>query len=573
MERAETHRLAGLWQQNATADPDLVAELAALLAAGDEEGLNDRFYRTLAFGTGGLRGEIGAGPNRMNLYTVGQATQGLAGWLLASGGVKKVAIAHDSRIKSQLFARHAARVLAANGIEAWLYSRLMPTPALSFAVRQLGCGAGVCITASHNPAAYNGYKVYGADGCQITTETAALIQAGINRTDVFAGVKADDFDAAMQAGDIRWIPETVADAFCEAVLALRVNTGQAAAPLRIVYTPLHGAGLECVTRVLDEAGYSDVTVVPQQQQPDGNFPTCPYPNPEMPQAMELGLALAKEKGADLLLATDPDCDRVGVGVRHAGRYTLLDGNQVGVLLLDYVCAARRQSGSLPDNPVAVKTIVTTDMAEAVAKAYGVQLRNVLTGFKFIGEQIGLLEQAGEAGRYVFGFEESCGYLSGTHVRDKDAVNACLLLADMAAWYKSRGMTLVDAMEALYQTHGYYAQGLDSFTFPGQQGFVQMQQTMKQLRAAPLAAIAGVPVATSTDYQWDGPGPGPTGLPASDVLQYRLRDNTLVTVRPSGTEPKLKVYVSASREGEAAANEWLAACRQWMRERLLPDETD
>ena len=536
---------------------DLAEELRSI--AGDPEAVSDRFYRDLAFGTGGLRGVIGAGTNRMNIYTVRKATQGLADYLNSTDLPKKVAIAHDSRHKGDLFARETARVLAANGITACLYPRLEPTPALSWAVRYLGCGAGVCVTASHNPAKYNGYKVYGADGCQITLEAAEKILAAIEAVDIFAGVKLADYDAALAAGTIQMIDEKCLDDFVDAVYAQRVGDGAGTADLKLVYTPLNGSGLECVRKLLGKLGVTHMTVVPEQEAPDGDFPTCPYPNPEIREAMEKGLELCDKVHPDLLLGTDPDCDRCGTAVPDGkGGYRLITGNEMGIILLDYICRTRKALGTMPADPVAVTTIVSTDMATPVAKKYGVELRRTLTGFKFIGEQIGLLEAEGRADRYIFGFEESYGYLSGAHVRDKDAVNATLLVCEAAAWYAKQGMTLLDAIEALYKEFGYYRNALCSFTFEGESGMHTMQQLMARLRTDAPAEIAGYKVEEAVDYNIPG---GYNGLPMADVLEYRLAGGHKFMVRPSGTEPKIKVYLSAVGDSEAAAdavNEKLAA---------------
>ena len=536
---------------------DLAEELRSI--AGDPEAVSDRFYRDLAFGTGGLRGVIGAGTNRMNIYTVRKATQGLADYLNSTDLPKKVAIAHDSRHKGDLFARETARVLAANGITACLYPRLEPTPALSWAVRYLGCGAGICVTASHNPAKYNGYKVYGADGCQITLEAAEKILAAIEAVDIFAGVKLADYDAALADGTIQMIDEKCLDDFVDAVYAQRVGDGAGTADLKLVYTPLNGSGLECVRKLLGKLGVTHMTVVPEQEAPDGDFPTCPYPNPEIREAMEKGLELCDKVHPDLLLGTDPDCDRCGTAVPDGkGGYRLITGNEMGIILLDYICRTRKALGTMPADPVAVTTIVSTDMATPVAKKYGVELRRTLTGFKFIGEQIGLLEAEGRADRYIFGFEESYGYLSGAHVRDKDAVNATLLVCEAAAWYAKQGMTLLDAIEALYKEFGYYRNALCSFTFEGESGMHTMQQLMARLRTDAPAEIAGYKVEEAVDYNIPG---GYNGLPMADVLEYRLAGGHKFMVRPSGTEPKIKVYLSAVGDSEAAAdavNEKLAA---------------
>ena len=533
-----------LWLRRAGEDGDLTAELSAV--KDDPAAVSDRFYRDLAFGTGGLRGVIGAGTNRMNIYTVRRATQGLADYLNAADLPKTVAIAHDSRIKGDLFARETARVLAANGITAWLYPRLEPTPALSWAVRYLGCGAGVCVTASHNPAPYNGYKVYGPDGCQITPEAAEKILAAIERVDCFDGVGLADFDAACSAGQIRYIPDECLDAFVDAVLALR--PGNDVSKLKLVYTPLNGSGLECIKKLLEKMGVRELTVVPEQEAPDGNFPTCPYPNPEIREAMEAGLRLCDTVKPDLLLGTDPDCDRMGAAAPDGkGGYRLITGNEMGLLLFDYLCRTRRERGTMPEAPVAVTTIVSTDMAGPVAAEYGVELRRTLTGFKYIGEQIGLLEAGGEKERYIFGFEESYGYLSGAHVRDKDAVNAVMLACECAAWYAGQGMTLLDAINALYNKYGFYRNGLLSQAFEGQDGMAAMNRLMQSLRTEPPAEIAGGRVTGMTDYL-----SGDTGLPPSDVLEFRLERQGKVIVRPSGTEPKLKLYLSVRGTGEEDA---------------------
>ncbi len=533
-----------LWLDRAGEDPDLIAELREV--QHDVKAVSDRFYRHLAFGTGGLRGVLGAGTNRMNLYTVRRATQGLADYLNATDLPKSVAIAHDSRVKGDLFAREAARVLAANGITAHLYPRLEPTPALSWAVRYLRCGAGICVTASHNPSQYNGYKVYGADGCQITPEAAEKVLAAMEKTDCFDGVKLADYDAAAAEGKIKIIPDECLDAFVDAVLALR--PGNDVSKLKLVYTPLNGSGLECVKKLLAKMGVTELTVVPSQEAPDGHFPTCPYPNPEIREAMEEGLRLCDEVKPDLLIGTDPDCDRMGAAVPDGkGGYRLITGNEMGVLLLDYLCRTRIARNTMPQGPVAVTTIVSTDMATPVAQSYGVELRRTLTGFKYIGEQIGLLEEEGHPERYLFGFEESYGYLSGAHVRDKDAVNAVMLACECAAWYAGQGMTLLDAMNALYEKFGFYRNGLLSRAFEGQDGMAAMDALMKSLRTAPPAEIGGWKVTGMTDYLGSD-----TGLIPSDVLEFRLEDAGKVIVRPSGTEPKLKLYLSVRGSGEEDA---------------------
>jgi phosphoglucomutase len=535
------------WLKLAVDDPDLTAELHGLQETGDHAGIEDRFYRELEFGTGGLRGVIGAGSNRMNVYTVRRATQGLANYLNGTSLPKRVAISYDSRIKSSLFAHEAARVLAANGITAHIYPRLEPTPALSWAVRYLGCGAGICVTASHNPSKYNGYKVYGPDGCQITLDMAAQILAAIDQVDCFADVRLADYNAALAAGSIQAIPDQCLNDFVDAVYALRPGKGDL--DLKLVYTPLNGTGLECVKKILAKLGVRDVTVVPEQEKPDGNFPTCPYPNPEIREAMQKGLELCDKVHPDLLLGTDPDCDRMGTAVPDGrGSYRLISGNEMGVLLLDYICKMRIAQGTMPKAPVAVTTIVSTDMATPVAKKYGVELRRTLTGFKFIGEQIGLLEKDGQANRYIFGFEESYGYLSGGHVRDKDAVNATMLACEAAAYYRRQGKTLLDAVNDLYAEFGFYRNALHSFAFEGETGMHTMQALMAKLRAEPPRELGGLAVESSVDYQAEG-----TGLPKADVLEYRLAGGAKCMVRPSGTEPKIKVYLSAVAGSEAAAD--------------------
>ena len=544
-----------LWKEKAVDDPDLTAELSALT---EEKEIFERFYRDLEFGTGGLRGVIGAGTNRMNIYVIRRATQGLCNYLKSTDLPQSIAIGYDSRIKSDLFAREAARVIAANGLTAFIYPRLEPTPALSWAVRYLGCGAGVCVTASHNPAKYNGYKVYGSDGCQITLDVAAAVLKEISALDMFDGVKLITEEEGRAAGRIITIGESCLEAFLDAVQQRSLSNGEKL-DLKVVYTPLNGAGLECVKKILTRIGITDVTVVPEQEHPDGHFPTCPYPNPEIREAMEAGLALCRKVKPDLLLGTDPDCDRMGVAVPEGDDYRLITGNEMGVLLLDYICRKRLETNTMPERPVAVTTIVSTDMADAVAADYGVELRRVLTGFKFIGEQIALLEEAGELDRYIFGFEESYGYLSGGHVRDKDAVNASMLCCEMTAWYKAKGQTLAQAMDALYEKYGFYRNDLASFTFEGAEGMQKMASIMENLRSNPPKMLDGKGVKKVVDYQV-----GVDGLPKSNVLEFQT-DSAKVLVRPSGTEPKVKVYLSArdSNMDDAAK----------MNQRILAELTD
>ena len=530
---------------------DLRAELAAM----DEAKIEDAFYRDLAFGTGGLRGVIGAGTNRINIFTVAKATQGLANYINENFPENlSVAIAYDSRIKSDLFSKTAASVLAANGIKAHIYPQLMPTPCLSFAVRELKCSAGIVITASHNPSKYNGYKVYGPDGCQITTEAAAAILAEIKKVDIFDDVKNTDFDSAMGEGLISYIDESVYTAFTEKVKEQSVLFGdEIDRNVAIVYTPLNGTGLKPVTRALSESGFTNITVVEEQREPDGNFPTCPYPNPEIREAMELGLQYCAKTGADLLLATDPDADRCGIAVRDGDGYRLITGNEVGLLLLDYICSQRIKHGKMPENPVFVKTIVTMDLAERIADHYGVKTVNVLTGFKFIGEVIGRLEAEGRESDYICGFEESYGYLTGTYVRDKDAVNAAFMICELFAFYKTRGISLLEKLNELYDTYGYCMNTLHSYQFEGASGMVKMQNIMKTFHNEYNEgdSIGGLDIQTVLDYS-----KGLDGLPKSDVIKYLLKGGSSVVVRPSGTEPKLKTYISvtAGDPEEAGAQE-------------------
>ena len=531
------------WLKYAVEDKDLIEELKEMQEDGAKQ--EDAFYRNLEFGTGGLRGVIGAGTNRMNIYTVAKASQGLAEYVKNHGGQKKgIAVSYDSRIKSDVFARVAAQVFAGNGIQVYIYDELMPTPCLSFAVRRLGCEAGIMVTASHNPSKYNGYKVYGSDGCQITTEAAAAILDEIEAVDIFEGILKMNFDEAVDCGRIRWISSEVTADFVDCVKKQSVlgALDQVDKDVAIVYSPLNGTGLKPVLRTLGESGFTNITVVKEQEAPDGHFPTCPYPNPEIREAMALGIEYAKERDADLLLATDPDCDRVGIAVKdEQGNHVLLSGNETGMLLLDYICSRRRANGTMPEHPVMIKTIVTIDMAERIAAHYGVETKNVLTGFKFIGEQIGLLEEKGQESSYIFGFEESYGYLSGSYVRDKDGVNAALLICEMFAYYKAQGISLWQKLKELYQTYGYCLNTLHSFTFEGAAGFLRMKEIMASLRQG-IDMIGGKRVLECLDYSR-----GLDGLPKSDVLKFMLEDYCSVVIRPSGTEPKMKVYLSVSAE--------------------------
>ena len=552
------------WKKYATLDSDIQKELDEI--AGDEAAIFDRFRCDLTFGTGGLRGVIGAGTNRMNIYTVGRATQGLANSLNNANKTKKklsVAIAHDSRIKGELFTKRAASILAANGITVFVYSELAPTPALSFAVRYYGCDAGICITASHNPAIYNGYKVYGDDGCQIGPTIADSILEEIGKTDIFDGVKTVDYDEALKSGLIVPIGDEVFNAFIAEVKkeSLLDESAVEGEKLNIVYTPLNGAGRRCVTEILCNDKKYNVSIVKEQEMPDGNFPTCPYPNPENPDALTLALKLCAETNADLMIATDPDCDRCRVAVKDGkGGYEALSGNQMGILLIDYIARRKKELGTFPKNPVAVTTIVSTVMADSVAESYGIELRRVLTGFKYIGEQIALLENEGRTDDYLFGFEESCGYLSGGYVRDKDGVNGAMLAAEMALYYKKKGMTLLDVFDGLCKKHGYYKEGLMNFSYEGADGAVKMKEIISSLRACPPKSFAGSTVIKVIDYHKEGLKDGEfnpdTGLPDSDVLEFRTENGNKVIVRPSGTEPKIKAYLSACGKTEAESAEIL-----------------
>ena len=536
-----------LWVEKATADPDVVSELKAM--NGDEVKIEDAFYRNLAFGTGGLRGTIGAGTNRMNVHTVAKATQGLANYLNKNFTEPSVSIGYDSRIKSDVFAKVAAGVFAANGVKVNIWPELLPVPTVSFATRYLGTSAGVMVTASHNPSKYNGYKVYGFDGCQMTTEAAAQVLTEIEKLDIFGDVKTMKFEDGFHSGIITYISDDVLTAFIEEVKRQSCLGGyQVDKNAAIVYSPLNGTGLKPVTRTLREMGYTNITVVKEQEKPDGNFPTCPYPNPEIREAMELGIEYAKRCRADLLLATDPDCDRVGIAVQNAqGEYVLLSGNETGMLLLDYICSRRIANGTMPADPVMVKTIVTMDLVERIASHYGVRTVNVLTGFKFIGEQIGLLEKQGKADSYIFGFEESYGYLSGSYVRDKDAVDGAFLICEMFAYYAALGISLLDKLNELYQTYGYCLNTLHSYEFDGSAGFAKMQDIMKAFRGE-ISQFGGRKIVKLLDY-----APGLNGLPKSDVLKFLLEGNCSVVVRPSGTEPKLKTYISVTAQSMDAAH--------------------
>ncbi|MBP5606280.1 MAG: phospho-sugar mutase [Ruminiclostridium sp.] len=556
----DINALYKLWVEKAVKDPDLIKELKSV--GGQEEEINDRFYRELEFGTGGLRGVIGAGTNRMNWYTVSKATQGLASYIMKlkpEGG--SVAVSYDSRIKSEYFAHSVAEVLSANGIRVYIYKELMPTPMLSWAVRYYKCDAGVMVTASHNPAKYNGYKVYGPDGCQLTIDAADAVLTEMNKTDVFSDIKSIPFDEGMKDGMISYIDDKCIDDYMAEVHKQAVHPDICASSgLMVVYTPLNGTGNKPVRRILKEIGIKDVIVVPEQENPDGNFTTCPYPNPEFKEALQKGLELCRKEKPDLLLATDPDCDRVGIAVPDGDDYALFTGNEVGALLLEYIARERKALGTLPANPIAVKTIVTTDITRSIAKKYGIEIIEVLTGFKFIGEQIGLLENKGETDRYIFGFEESYGYLAGGYVRDKDAVVASMLICEMAAFYRSKGISLIEARKKMYEEYGSYCNKLDNFAFEGESGMVKMQQIMDSIRKDVPKDIAGTKVTAYADYEASEKTDIDSGektkidLPKSNVITLYLADGASLVIRPSGTEPKIKIYYTTIGKTNAEAAE-------------------
>ena len=525
------------WMETDLEDAALKAELESI--EGNDEEIKDRFAVALKFGTAGLRGVLGAGTNRMNIYVVRQATQGLANWVKTQGGNQLVAVSYDSRINSDVFAKETAKVLAANGIKVRIYDALMPVPALSFATRYYEANAGVMVTASHNPAKYNGYKAYGPDGCQMTDDAANIVYAEIQQTDILEGAKIMSFEEGMAAGLIEYVGDDCKEALYDAIKARSVRPGLCkTAGLKLVYSPLNGSGLVPVMRILNDIGIDDITIVPEQKYPDGNFPTCPYPNPEIFEALRLGLELAEKEGADLMLATDPDADRVGIAMKCPdGTYELVSGNEVGALLLDYICAGRIEKGTMPEKAVAVKSLVSTPLADAIAAHYGVEMRNVLTGFKWIGDQIAKLEAAGEVDRFIFGFEESYGYLAGPYVRDKDAIIGSMLICEMAAYYRSIGSSLKQRMEEIYAQYGRYLNKTDSYEFPGLSGMDKMAGIMNDLRQNPLTAIGEYKVVKVIDYK----KPEETGLPAADVLVFKLEGGAEAIVRPSGTEPKIKTY--------------------------------
>lgn len=560
--------VAQRWQELCT-EEDLSAELAELMSPGNEDKLSDAFYRDLEFGTAGLRGVIGVGTNRMNVYVVAQATQGLANYLNAHYEHPSVAIARDSRNKGDDFQKAAAGVLAANGIHVFVYPRIEPVPTLSFAVRHLHTSAGIALTASHNPAIYNGYKAYDDSGCQIASEAADEISASIANVDIFTGVKRMDFDEALEKGLVEWTPDEVIDAFIDAVYAQSVPGFKAPEGFKVVYTPLNGTGMECVGKILERIGVKDVSVVPEQANPDGNFPTCTYPNPEFREALDLGLKLCDEVKPDLLLATDPDADRMGTAIPHDGEYKLLSGNEMGILLMDWLATMKREAGEDVSRKVAVSTIVSSSMPDALALDHGFEMRRVLTGFKYIGGQIDLLKEAGEDDRYLMGFEESYGYLIGTHARDKDAIVASMLAVEMAAYYAEKGMDLYEAMDALYQKYGYYLNGVVNVSFPGESGAGKMASLMDGLQATQPTELAGYAVEGYTNYNAGVAMPVVGGLqkdpaqvlPPANVLEFRLAEGNKIIVRPSGTEPKIKAYLfskGATRDESDAIQAKLAA---------------
>ena len=555
---SDISKLYDLWCEKADKDADLIAELESI--KGNEAEINDRFYRSLEFGTGGLRGVIGAGTNRMNIYTVNQATQGLADYLKENFENPSVAIAHDSRIKSDLFAKSAASVLAANGIKVYIYKELVPTPMLSFAVRRLECSSGIVITASHNPAKYNGFKCYDPRGFQMTDEGAKKTYEYIQKVDVFEDVKVIDFDEAVANKSIEYIEDWLIEEFFTCVEEQRVDKDACVdSDLKIIYTPLNGTGNKPVRAILQRMGLSNVRVVPEQENPDGNFPTCPYPNPEIRQAFECALKMAEEESVDLLLATDPDCDRVGIAVKTADDYRLMTGNEVGAMLTEYILSTRKNDGTLPENPIVVKTIVTSELIRSIADKYNTETADLLTGFKYIGELITQLEEKGEAERYVLGMEESYGYLAGTYARDKDGVVAAMLITEMAAHYKKLGKTLAEVMDEIYKEHGIYLNTLLNFAFEGAEGMATMSKMMDSLRQNPPASIAGLDVVKVSDYKTSIATDTKNGttneidLPKSNVLSYALDNACSAIVRPSGTEPKIKIYITAHADSFDEAN--------------------
>lgn len=561
-----------IWKNNATADADLIAELNSI--ADKPEEISDRFYAELEFGTAGLRGVIGAGTNRMNVYIVSKASQALAGYVNSVNDKPSVAIAYDSRIKSDLFAKTAASVLAANGVKVYIYKELMPTPMLSFAVRRLKCDAGIVITASHNPAKYNGYKAYGSDGCQMPPDAAKYIMSLMSKIDCFNDIKTIDFEKAVSDGIIEFIEDWLIEEYLDEVEKQSVRDKNVdLSSLKIIYTPLHGTGNKPVRAILKRIGVNDVTIVKEQELPDGNFPTAPYPNPEIKQPFELALDLAKQNGADLLLATDPDADRVGIAVKDGNEYTLVSGNDVGALLLNYILEMRIKNGTLPKNPIAIKTIVTTEVCQKIADDYDCQLINVLTGFKFIGEQIALLEEKNEENRYILGYEESYGYLPGSYVRDKDAVVASMLICEMAAYYKQKGLSLLDQLDLIFKKYGYFLNSQKSFAFEGQSGMETMKKIMDNLHNNPPTKIADSDIIIIEDYEksiktdFTNGNSSVITLPKSNVVAFTLNDGCKVIFRPSGTEPKIKIYICAYDSDKKVATEKLSQLENTVAELL------
>lgn len=562
------------WLEKANGDVDLIEELQGI--KGNDDEILDRFYRSLEFGTAGLRGVIGAGTNRMNIYTVGRATQGLADFLNKNYENPSVAIGYDSRIKSEYFSKEAAGVLAANGIKVYIYDELEPTPCLSFAIRHFHTSSGIILTASHNPAKYNGYKCYNPKGYQMTDEEAGETYDFIQKVDYFTGIKKMDFDEGVKAGIIEYIGQDIIDLFLDEVQKQCINPEIVkAAQLKVIYTPLNGTGNKPVRQILDRIGVKQVYVVPEQEYPDGNFPTCPFPNPEIKQVFELGLEMNKSIGADLLLATDPDCDRVGIAVPdETGKLVLMSGNEVGAMLLNYILSQKKEKGILSPSAVAVKSFVSTDLAEVIAKKYNCTFKNLLTGFKYIGELITNLESEGRTSDFVMGFEESYGYLAGTHARDKDAVVGSMLICEMAAYYKTKNMNLVDVMNSLYEEFGFYANVVESYTFEGASGMEKMASIMDNLRANPPKEIAGMKVLSISDYKTsvinyaDSDNTDRIDLPKSNVLEFSLVDSNKVIVRPSGTEPKIKAYVTAvgadRNSADALADKLVSSANEFMK---------
>ena len=567
----EITKLYESWCKNAVEDQDLIAELESI--RGNEKEIYERFYTALKFGTAGLRGVIGAGTNRMNIYVVRQATQGLANYVINKYGKGAVAISHDSRIKADLFMIEAAKVLAANGIKTYITTELQPTPVLSYLVRYFKCQAGIMVTASHNPAKYNGYKAYGEDGCQMTDNAAQAVYDEITKLDIFSDVKTMDFDKAIEKGLIEYVDDSVYDSYLDCVLEQQVNPGICAdADISVVYTPLNGAGNKLVRKVLSKIGVKEINVVKEQEMPDGNFTTCPYPNPEIKEALQKGLELCEEKQPDLLLATDPDSDRVGIAVKdYDGSYRLITGNEDGVMLTNYILSCKKANGTLPEKPVVVKTIVSTKLINKLCEKYDCELKNVLTGFKYIGEVILNLEKKGEENRYLFGFEESYGYLSGTYVRDKDAVVASMLICEMTAYYKKQGKSLAEVIDGLYEEFGYYLNQTFAFEFEGAEGMQKMADLMSSTRENLPASVGKYKVVKVSDYQLKKETDLVTGeveqltLPTSNVIALHLEGDNGVIIRPSGTEPKIKLYITAVGTDKvnaiAVCDEIVAASKQ------------